>query len=335
MITFMRRMALICAVLWLTPQATATAQAAYLNEAVQALQSGNVYVSVQVSDIDTATKEQLVRQADANNVAVVALPSDAASEAGGNPTEFARSIATATGDNTLVLAIGNDLVAVDPSGVAGKLADKAESESGSTGEALLNFIAEVREAKPGPSSSQPSAAGGGDGLGLAVIAMFVVIAGGFAVVLRRLSRSRHPALPERIPAPDEIRKLLSEIQVLGGNIKNVDVQRNLSEGNRHTEQLFSDLKEGGSNRIQEITATYAGYLTELRKVLVELKKVEATPEYYQPKTDELLQRGYQAVQNYEAGTLRDARNVKTGNLTDFQVSVKLLSAMNPSQDPRL
>src|SRR5262249_49943588 len=85
---------------WLAP--LSNAQYSYLNEAVQALQSGNVYVSAEVSDIDNATQEQLAQQAANTGVGVVALPSDAASEANGDLPQFAAKIAEATGNNTVV-----------------------------------------------------------------------------------------------------------------------------------------------------------------------------------------------------------------------------------------
>lgn len=333
MIIFMRCMALICAVLWLTPQATATAQAAYLNEAVQALQSGNVYVSVQVADIDTATKEQLIKQADANNVAVVALPEAAATEAGGNPTEFTLSIARSTGDNTLVLAIGDDLVAVSRDlqpGVAAKLADQAEADAGSTGEALLNFITEVREAKPGPPSAQPTAnTGSGSGLLLVALVAFVALAAAGFGAFRHKSRA-----PVRSRAPDVVKKLLSENRELGASIKDSAIRQSLSAGQRHTEQLFLRLTQAGSNQIQETTATYTGHLKNLRGILVQLKDIEANPEYYE-QANLLLQSGRDAVRQYEEGALKNTQEVTSGSLTDFRVNAKLLAAMNPASDPKL
>ncbi len=334
MIIFMRRMALICAVLWLTPQATATAQAAYLNEAVQALQSGNVYVSVQVADINTATKEQLIKQADANNVAVVALPEAAATEAGGNPTEFALSIARSTGDSTLVLAIGDDLVAVSRNlqpGVAAKLADQAEADAGSTGEALLNFIAEVREAKPSSPGSQPIADSDGSGFLLIGWIALVVILSGLGV-LGLKGRRKKPV--EYASAPPDIRKLLSENRELGASIKNSAIQRSLAEGERHTNQLFYRLNQTGSDKIQQITGTYAGHLESLNEILVRYKDVEVNAEYF-PEADVVLKDGLQAVQRYEAGVLQNTREVASGSLTNFRVNAKLLSAMQTTDDPKL
>lgn len=329
-----KRIALICAVLWLTPQAQASAQAAtYLNEAVQALQSGNVYVSAEVTDINSAAQKELAQQANANHVAVVALPAAAASEAGSNPTQFAVNIATRSGKDTLVVSIGGDLVAVSrnlPQGAAEKLASKAEADSGSTSGGLLTFISEVRDAQPKPSSSQPIAdTGGGSGLLLVALVAFVALAAaGFGAF-----RYRRQA-PVRSRAPDVVKKLLSENRELGDSIKDSTIRQSLSAGQRHTEQLFLRLNQAGSNQIQETTATYAGHLKNLRGILVQLKDIEANPEYYE-QANLLLQSGRDAVRQYEEGALKNTQEVTSGSLTDFRVNAKLLAAMNPASDPKL
>ena len=81
--------------------------ASYLDEAVQALQSGNVYVSLESSGIDSIAKQELVAQTAGSDVAVVVLPANALNETGGDSAKFIQEIAQRSGYDTIVVAFGN------------------------------------------------------------------------------------------------------------------------------------------------------------------------------------------------------------------------------------
>lgn len=335
-----RSVPLMGIIVWLTLSVMqgAAHAASYLDEAVQALQSSNVYVSVQVSSLDPSVKARLESQATTADVAIAVLPSAAQSEAGGNPSQFIAQVAKSTGHDTVVIAFGDDLEAgsrqLTP-GLADQLADRAEANNDSVGDALLEFVSEVQTARTAPSPENTSSDGPGFSLILPVLILMLVVAVLGLLLFVRTVRSRPAPVQPTTWTPDQVQDLLSEIRQKSSGIRDPRLVAKLQEGERHTLQLFTRLQQASSGQIHEITARYVGLLKVVRNTLVQYQDIQDNPEYYEPATAELLSFGHQAVDQYTSGALRNVSEVARGSLTDFRVNVKILSASNPPTDPRL
>lgn len=310
--------------------------ASYLDEAVQALQNGKVYISLQVRDINATTKEQLAEQAAATNVAVVVLPAEAADETGGNTAEFVAAVAQRTGHDTVVVAFGNDLEAGSrtlPSGKASELANKVEGENTTVGEAMLDFIAEVKVARPGDSSPEPGSGGIGVAGVVLIIALLLCLA---ATVATMVVRRRTALIVRREPkAPQSIEELLEEIQGLVPNVHNPQVRQAFADSQRHTRNLFARLEREGSDRIQEITARYRSLLTIVRDTAVKYVDIQANQEYLGDDARVLMDDGQRAIEQYVAGVHQNVGEVLRGSLTEFRVNTKMLGNSYQPPDPKV
>lgn len=313
--------------------------ASYLDEAVQALQSENVYVSAQTREVDKATEERLEQMAGDNDIAIVVLPQAAASEAAGGISQFVSSVAARTDHDTIVVAIGNDLEAGSRSlqpGLAGSIANRAEANNATVSDALLDFVTEVSESPPvGDAGDSSNVSDGVFGTVTIVLIIVVVLAMIGAATVGFVARRRRADTSAQSHAPQSIQELLAEIRGYIPQIKDRRVIENLANGEHHTQQLFMRLERTGSNQIQEVTAKYTGLLQVVRNILHRYVDIQDHPEYYMPNTRQYLTDGQDATAQYTAGVLQNVREVESGNLTDFRVDVKMLAASNPSDDPRL
>lgn len=330
-----KQVALLSALLWLASFGAVYA-ASYFNEAVQALQSSNVYVSGEAS-VSTATQQEIEQQVQGSQVAVAILPPAAAIETS-DLNQFASRVVESTGRNIVVVAIGDELGAGSsllPPGRAEELADKAEAENTSAGDAVLDFIAEVKNSQPQASSPQNASESGGGGSIVLVAAFLVVVTFGMLAILLWRNSKPTRSSPESPKAPGPIEELLAEIERIKPGIKDRQILSKIAEGERHTKQLFARLKQAGSTQIEEVTARYKGLLQLVRNTLVQYQDIQDHPEYYQPRTQQYLESGREAVEQYAAGVLRNVREVAQGTLTDFRVNVKILAASNPAEDPKI
>ena len=170
----------------------------YVGEANDVLAETNVFVSDEVtggSDL-VASLEQEIGDA---SIGVAVFPDTALLV--GDPRDILFALKEANPQyDTIVVAVGDDLVAGSDalaSGEALRIANEAEGATDSTDAALTQAVQQITEALPeGPAS------GGGDaGIGIAVaVGVAVLIAGGataFGVVRARRRSSAHP-LPETV-----------------------------------------------------------------------------------------------------------------------------------------
>jgi hypothetical protein len=317
--------------------------ASYLDEAVQALQSGNIYVSPETSSIDAATQAQLVSQMNGTGIAVVVLPASARSEAGDIP-QFAATIARDSGKETVIVAVGDDLEAASrtmPSGTAGKFANDLERSTHSTGDALVKFVTEVRTSKPGDA---PQATTGPDfsGIGIAAVLVVALCAGG--LIWSRSQRRLKAQLSQRqesanVKIPPSIRELLSEIdrytiqrydrsEADEYTIRDDDMRIALSEAVSNTNELFVRLIKSKSTEIQLPTARYESMLSRLGRILHTYVDVQNHGKFYRAATDpewqeKLLQSGKDAVSQYAEGVLNNIREIHRGSLTTFYADTYL------------
>lgn len=311
--------------------------ASYLDEAVQALQTGNVYVSVETQTIDAATKERLEQQTAGTNIGIVILPESARTEAGDLP-QFVVDIARDSGKETVIVAVGSDLEAASRTlsyGSAGKLANDLERSSSSTGEALVEFVTEARSTQPvsPPQSGAEPDLSGGIGITAIVLIAAVIGAGVFAWVRSRRRPQVHPTQrQEAVNIPNPIKELLAEVRMQIPNIKDAEMREQLEQATTDTQELFTRLIRKKSNEIHQTTASYEGMMASVRNMLVKYADVQAHPRYY-PDSKTLLTEGRVAAAQYAAGVLKNIQEVEQGSLTDFKVDIKMLASAHRPDDP--
>lgn len=186
----------------------------YVDEAAGALAQGNVYVSDEVPGAANlaGTLEQQVTD---DSIAVAVFSSNAELEASG--PEIVSQLASQTGYDTIIVAVGDDLSAgsrVLASGEAMRIANEAENSADSLGSAIVQTVEGVVAATP-QDSGQPAGVDGGLIVGGALgIAVLVAAGGALWGVLRAHRRRRDAA--GHAPLPDAIRPLVGRLRALSG-----------------------------------------------------------------------------------------------------------------------
>lgn len=308
--------------------------ASYLDEAVQALQTQHVYVSPLAPTIDSATRAQLEQQTNGTTIGVVVLPESAKSEAGDIP-HFLAEIAQGSGKDTVVVAFGSDLEAGSralPGGTAAKLANQAEQSNATTGEALVDFVSEVQNTAPAADNGTSADPNGIVGIAIVMVVLAAMVAGGFAWFKRRQRQGRTPK--EDLQAvPSKIREQLAAINSFA--IEDPGMKAALEQGMKDTVALFGRIRKAEPNKIEQVTAQYAGHLKDMNSMLAIYTDVQANPRHFQPYTADYLRDGKSAAQQYADGVLKNIQEVTRGSWTNFQVDIKMLANANPPQDPTI
>ena len=126
------------------PVRAALAAGGYVDDAADALASGNVYVSSEVSGADELAG-QLEQQIGDASIGVAVFSDNAALEASG--PEIVSELAAQTGYDTIIVAVGDDLTAgshvLEP-GEATRIANEAEGSTDSVDAALTATIPTCR-----------------------------------------------------------------------------------------------------------------------------------------------------------------------------------------------
>lgn len=155
----------------------------YLDETLQALDDGNVYVSatVQATSTNPVDEAKLEKALGDSDIAVVILPDTALSEIDSIPS-FINQIAANTNFHTILVAVGDDMDAkssmLDKPGLASALANQAEQQHpGDLTAATEEFIAAVETHAPMNDAPGDSSIGIA-GIGGIVIGVAVLLAGG-------------------------------------------------------------------------------------------------------------------------------------------------------------
>lgn len=319
------------------PTAAYADDSTYLDEATQALQSTDIYVAPGVSGVGADAVATLQQHIGDNDIVIVVLPAQASSDITDLPS-FTTQIAQRSGHETVLVALGDDFEAVSsalPSGTAHTLADQAESSGGSYTDELANFVTNVNnteasiEATENPGPNVGGMVLGGAGSLLLVVALIFAGIKFIPVMIRRSKEASRT----RSVAPEGIKELMRSIQLVIGEIDDGRVRHTLSDGLKHTDELFRRLRKNESSQFHEITARYEGKLKLVRNMVVRYPDIEKNPLYFADTEDEamlILADGREAFTDYLEGTIKNISQVERGSLTDFNVSAKLLEATNPS-----
>lgn len=309
--------------------------ASYLDEAVQALQSSNVYISPEVRTIDAGTRERLEQQTHDTGIGVVVLPAGASTEAGDIP-QFVVNITRDSGKETVIVAVGSDLEAASRTmqkDAAGKLANDLERSNSSTGDALVKFVTEARSATSA-ESPQTSAPADFSGIGLPIallVTVGVVAAGAVWRFRKKILRPTQPV----VKAPEPIKELLAKIRMQISDVNDEGMQQQLNLAITDTEELFKRLTRKKSGEIHQRTAKYVGLLGTVHDMVEKYVDVQNHERYYQPQYEALLRDGKNAAEQYANGVVKNIREVELGSLTDFKVDIKMLNSVNPTDDPQI
>jgi hypothetical protein len=253
---------------------TAASGSGWVDDAIAGLDAGNVYVSPDVAGSSgLADALSGVVPAD-GSVAVVVLPKDAGIE-NAYSTYILEKLTGAADQQTVVLAIGNDLMA-DSTAIDGdtvmRIANENETAAGGdTQTALVETVQQIVEETP--SSPGGTAAGGGaDWVLPVVIGGAVLLAGGGTAIGLLLRRRRAPKAAESTdPVPAGIRlrvNRLRELRTAYANVPNNAVAAETAAGidalASHVEQLFVRLDaKAGEDQGVLAEAEYSDKLARL------------------------------------------------------------------------
>ncbi|MFT4220634.1 MAG: hypothetical protein QM611_08970 [Microbacterium sp.] len=247
-----------------------TASGGYVDDAVDALATSNVYVSKEVSGASGLT-DALLSEIGDSSIGVAVFSSNAELEASG--PEIVSELASNTQYDTIIVAVGDDLSAgshVLPSGEAIRIANEAESSAGGLRPALVETVQEVVAAEPSP----PASAGGVDGgvvlaIGVGVAVLAAAAGGAFGILRRRGQRggTRH-AVPDAIRARVAALRSLHGAYAAAGASGDATAARTAADIDtiaNNTTELFTRLSSRGDKSGQSGLAAVE-YEDKLRKL---------------------------------------------------------------------
>lgn len=310
----------------------------YVDEAADALAHGNVFVSREVSGASTVA-QTLDQQIGDASIGVAVFSDNAALEASG--PEIVSELATQTGYDTIVVAVGGDLSAgsrVLPSGEAMRIANEAESSAGSLDAALTTTVQEV-------VAATPAGAGGFDAgplIGIVLAVAALVAAGGVLVGVVRARRRRAAG---RKPLPEAVRAPVARLRALSGEYAAAasgrsgagvaEVGREIAAVADNADELFARLSRTGDEG-QRATAAIE-YGETLRKLTAALDRDYLLDILRNPQLwDDPQQRVREVRDAVTAVSTELVENIKQVNARrglHFQVSLDgLLGARKELQD---
>jgi len=207
------------------PPITAASGGGYIDDAVDALATTNVYVSTEVGDAAALTA-QLDQQIGDASIGVAVFSDNASFEASG--PEIVAELASQTGYDTIIVAVGDDLSAgsrVLDTGEAMRIANEAEQSAGSVDDALTQTVQEVVSTSGSPAGDEagPTGVDGGVIVGLA-LTVAVLVGAGIAVARVVRSRGRRGNLDQGVP--DGVSAQIETLKRLSGEYAAVGASGN-------------------------------------------------------------------------------------------------------------
>jgi hypothetical protein len=247
----------------------------YVDEAIEGIAADGIYVSSEVPD-PTALEATLAQQVGDASIGIAVFSDNAALEASG-PEILADLAAAHPEYSTIIIAVGDDLLAgsrVLDQGEALRIANQAEQSAGSVDAALTETVQQVIAATP-----REQAPDGFDGgvVGIAVVGAIALgaIAAGVGVTIGVLrNRRRGDQRRGASPLPEPVRTHVHTLQALsaeyahaggaGGIPQAGEVAAEVGAIARNTTELFARLDRKGEEG-QRATAAVE-YGETLRKL---------------------------------------------------------------------
>ena len=321
---------------------SAASGSGWIDDAIAGLDAGNVYVAPGVSGASGLTDALSgVVPAD-GSIAVVVLPKDAGLDSPYS-TYILEKITGAVDQQTVVLAIGNDLMA--DSAIDGQEAMRIANENetaagGNTQTALVETVQQIVEETP--TSPGGGAGGGADWLLPVVIGGAVLLAaGGTAIGLLTRRRRAPQAVAAADPVPAGIRLRVNRLRELRADYANLpnnpvaaETATRIDALASHVEQLFVRL-DAKAGEDQSVLAE-AEYSDKLARLVAALE-----PDYL---LDLLTRPDLWDTPDERVGEVRDALTAVTTQIVDnikqvnarrgllFQVSLDSLIGRSELRD---
>ena len=321
---------------------SAASGSGWIDDAIAGLDAGNVYVAPGVSGASGLTDALSgVVPAD-GSIAVVVLPKDAGLDSPYS-TYILEKITGAADQQTVVLAIGNDLMA--DSAIDGQEAMRIANENetaagGNTQTALVETVQQIVEETP--TSPGGGAGGGADWLLPVVIGGAVLLAaGGTAIGLLTRRRRAPQAVAAADPVPAGIRLRVNRLRELRADYANLpnnpvaaETATRIDALASHVEQLFVRL-DAKAGEDQSVLAE-AEYSDKLARLVAALE-----PDYL---LDLLTRPDLWDTPDERVGEVRDALTAVTTQIVDnikqvnarkgllFQVSLDSLIGRSELRD---
>lgn len=249
---------------------TATSSSGWVDDAIAGIQAGDVYVDPDVqgaSDLHAALTSVVPGD---GSIAVVVLPADAAIENEQYDMYILDQLTKSADQQTVILAIGDDLmadsVAID-GGDALRIANENQGSAESTQAALVETVQEISSATP----SAPGGGAGGTDLLLPVVIGGVVLVAAAGVAIALIARRRRTPAESTDPVPpgirlrvNRLRELRADYATLPGNAVAAETAAGIDALASHVEQLFTRLDaKAGEDQTAIAEAEYSDKLARL------------------------------------------------------------------------
>ncbi len=312
----------------------------WLTPALEAIQSGNVYVDTDVkgaSDLQSALANAVP---DDGSIAVIVLPA-AAREKQDYDTYYLDRLTKVAPQKTVILAIGDDLMA-DSVAIDDTEALRIANENQSLGlqPGLVATVEEIADATPSPGGG----AGGIDPLMPAVIGGVVLVAAAvtaFGLLARRRRRAAAPIPEDADPVPAGIRLRVTRLRELQpfyaglpGNAVAAETSAGIDALASHVEQLFTRLDaKAGEDQGAIAEAEYSDKLARLVAALERdyLLDLLTRPDLWDAP-DERIGEVREALAGLTAQILDNIKQVNARKGLLFQVSLDSLIGRSELRD---
>lgn len=314
----------------------------WLTPALEAIQSGNVYVDSDVkgaSDLQSALENALP---DDGSIAVIVLPA-AAREKQDYDTYYLDRLTKVAPQKTVILAIGDDLMA-DSFAIEDTEALRIANENQSLGlqPGLVATVEEIADATP--ASPGGGAGGGIDPLMPAVIGGVVLVAAAvtaFGLLARRRRRAASRISDDADPVPSGIRLRVTRLRELQpfyaglpGNAVAAETAAGIDALASHVEQLFTRLDaRAGEDQGAIAEAEYSDKLARLVAALERdyLLDLLTRPDLWDAP-DERIGEVREALAGLTAQILDNIKQVNARKGLLFQVSLDSLIGRSELRD---
>jgi hypothetical protein len=253
---------------------SAASGSGWIDDAIAGLDAGNVYVAPGMQGESALTEALTGAVPTDGSIAVVVLPKDAGLDSPYS-TYILEKLTDAADQQTVVLAIGNDLMAgsvsIDGAEAIRNAHENETAAGGDTQTALVETVQQIAEETP-TSPGGGSEGGGADWLLPVVIGGVVVLAAAGTAIGVLARRRRAPkAVTSADPVPAGIRQRVSrlrELRVDYANVPNNPVAAETAAGidalASHVEQLFVRLDaKAGEDQSVLAEAEYSDKLARL------------------------------------------------------------------------
>lgn len=319
----------LAALCWLAlPAISSAGQTDYKDEAVQALQSGTVYISPLAAQVSTGTSGRLESEIGNSDIAVAVFPGAASSEVQGKNYTFVREIATETGHKTVMVVVGDDLEAGSsflPAGLAMKYAKSAEGNNGSVEGALQEFIGDVKSYRSTPLAKQHHS-GGEDTLIYILVPLAAAVAA-TGVAFRRF-RSKKQADTDKVEiesAPGTVKSPLNQLLELRRKVQDQPMRDLLAKACKDTDAYFARAKRAGRDTSADADQ-FSRNLQKLLEVVGTYVDIQVSPPDYYQNREQYLASGAQAVKSFSDYVVDAIQKGNLEDLSSFRVNAQILDA---------